>query len=230
VCYKFQVNLRSIVLAICVAVSAMATPDVVSVTTSTGKVVTGKLASVSETEIVIHSDFGISRLPLSKLSPSSRQQLEGKRLDPEIEALKVEIARLKSENEDLKGRMASDMSALRKQVSDLQQEVQKSRTSNVSSTWPSSGVTAVPVRQGTKPEPSLSELSYPTQSNYTTRSNYTETGYVSPSQKVAPAKPFTAENGSYYGQANSYGVPKTTHVNGYFRKDGTYVRGHYRSR
>ncbi len=38
-----------------------------------------------------------------------------------------------------------------------------------------------------------------------------------------------AENGSYYGQPNAVGVPKTVHVNGYFRKDGTYVRGHYRS-
>lgn len=39
----------------------------------------------------------------------------------------------------------------------------------------------------------------------------------------------TAENGSYYGQPNTSGVPKTVRVNGYYRKDGTYVRGHYRS-
>ena len=38
-----------------------------------------------------------------------------------------------------------------------------------------------------------------------------------------------AENGSYYGQPNANGVPKTVHVNGYYRKDGTHVRGHYRS-
>lgn len=37
-----------------------------------------------------------------------------------------------------------------------------------------------------------------------------------------------AENGSYSGQLNAYGVPKTVHVNGYFRQNGTYVRGHYR--
>jgi hypothetical protein len=24
-------------------------------------------------------------------------------------------------------------------------------------------------------------------------------------------------------------MPKTNHVNGYFRRDGTYVRGHFRS-
>jgi hypothetical protein len=48
----------------------------------------------------------------------------------------------------------------------------------------------------------------------------------------APIKGTTglcAENGSCYGDLNANGVPKTVHVNGYFRKDGTYVRGHYRS-
>ncbi|MGH7133300.1 MAG: hypothetical protein ACREJO_15310 [Phycisphaerales bacterium] len=39
----------------------------------------------------------------------------------------------------------------------------------------------------------------------------------------------TAENGSYYGQPNDNGVPKTVYVNGYYHRDGTYVRGHYRS-
>jgi len=39
----------------------------------------------------------------------------------------------------------------------------------------------------------------------------------------------TAENGSYYGQPNTNGVPKTVYVDGYYRSDGTYVRGHYRS-
>jgi len=41
--------------------------------------------------------------------------------------------------------------------------------------------------------------------------------------------PPVAENGSYYGELNANGVPKTVHVDGYYRKDGTYVRGHYRS-
>ena len=40
-----------------------------------------------------------------------------------------------------------------------------------------------------------------------------------------------AENGSYYGEVSSLtGRPKTVRVRGYYRKDGTYVRGHYRSR
>jgi SmpA / OmlA family len=39
-----------------------------------------------------------------------------------------------------------------------------------------------------------------------------------------------AENGSYYGEPNKVGIPKTVPVRGYFRKDGTYVPGHFRSR
>jgi len=42
--------------------------------------------------------------------------------------------------------------------------------------------------------------------------------------------PGTAENGSYYGQISPQtGLPKTIHVEGYYRKNGTYVREHYRS-
>jgi hypothetical protein len=41
--------------------------------------------------------------------------------------------------------------------------------------------------------------------------------------------PAVAENGSYYGEPNTNGVPKTVHVDGYFRSNGTYVRGYYRS-
>ena len=50
---------------------------------------------------------------------------------------------------------------------------------------------------------------------------------------AAPTSPggssLCAENGSCYGDPNVNGIPKTVHVNGYYRKDGTYVRGHYRS-
>ena len=43
--------------------------------------------------------------------------------------------------------------------------------------------------------------------------------------------PLCAGNGSCYGDISSYtGRPKKVHVSGYYRKDGTYVRGHYRSR
>lgn len=48
-----------------------------------------------------------------------------------------------------------------------------------------------------------------------------------PTVRIAPS---VAENGSYYGEVSeATGRPKTVHVQGYFRKDGTYVRGHYRS-
>lgn len=40
-----------------------------------------------------------------------------------------------------------------------------------------------------------------------------------------------AENGSCFGDiSEATGRPKTTHVNGYYRRDGAYVRGHYRSK
>jgi hypothetical protein len=46
-----------------------------------------------------------------------------------------------------------------------------------------------------------------------------------------PTIPYCAENGSCYGDVSALtGKPKTTHVRGYFRRDGTYVRGHYRGR
>jgi hypothetical protein len=48
-----------------------------------------------------------------------------------------------------------------------------------------------------------------------------------PESAVAPA---CAENGSCYGDISEQtGRPKTVNVRGYYRKDGTYVRGHYRS-
>ncbi len=46
---------------------------------------------------------------------------------------------------------------------------------------------------------------------------------------IAPAIAPTAENGSYYGEPNQNGVPKTVLVQGYTRSDGTYVQGYYRS-
>ena len=47
-------------------------------------------------------------------------------------------------------------------------------------------------------------------------------------------KPYSygcAENGSCFGDISSYtGRAKTVYVKGYYRKDGTYVRSHYRSK
>lgn len=42
--------------------------------------------------------------------------------------------------------------------------------------------------------------------------------------------PLCAENGSCYGDTSTItGNQKNIYVNGYFRKDGTYVRSHFRS-
>jgi len=46
---------------------------------------------------------------------------------------------------------------------------------------------------------------------------------------ATPAVAPVAENGSYYGQPNQNGVPKTVLVQGYTRSNGTYVQGYYRS-
>lgn len=54
------------------------------------------------------------------------------------------------------------------------------------------------------------------------------TYYETQSSRYAPG---CAENGSCYGDISDItGRPKTTYVQGYYRADGTPVRGHYRSR
>ena len=51
-----------------------------------------------------------------------------------------------------------------------------------------------------------------------------------PTTKWSTASPSCTESGSCYGDISpATGSPKTVHVNGYYRKDGTYVRPHYRS-
>jgi|ERR1035437_2284867 hypothetical protein len=45
------------------------------------------------------------------------------------------------------------------------------------------------------------------------------------------ASPLCAENGSCYGDISARtGLPKTVPVHGYYRANGTYVRGYYRSK
>lgn len=54
--------------------------------------------------------------------------------------------------------------------------------------------------------------------------------YRSASTPPLTFRPYVAENGSYYGEISDLtGRPKTVHVRGYYRKDGTYVQGYYRS-
>ena len=77
--------------------------------------------------------------------------------------------------------------------------------------------------QGSLPSGSLSSSELPAQSEVSNSADSSASNLV----KGYPC----AENGSCYGDvSNITGLPKTTHVDGYYRKDGTYVRGHYRSR
>lgn len=64
-------------------------------------------------------------------------------------------------------------------------------------------------------------------SQYQPPTSYTYTPPATTSRPVAGC----AENGSCYGDISAAtGRPKTVAVSGYFRKDGTYVRSHYRSK
>ena len=66
--------------------------------------------------------------------------------------------------------------------------------------------------------------------NLKTDSTLIKARKTSPKKRQQSSGNITAENGSYYGERSSItGRSKTVYVNGYFRKDGTYVRGHYRS-
>lgn len=57
------------------------------------------------------------------------------------------------------------------------------------------------------------------------------TSSPNPVYQSQPIAPSCAENGSCYGDVSTTtGRVKTVPVQGYYRKDGTYVRGHYRSK
>lgn len=52
-----------------------------------------------------------------------------------------------------------------------------------------------------------------------------------PGSQSYNVSPICGENGSCYGDISALtGHQKTTYVHGYTRKDGTYVRSHYRSK
>ena len=58
-----------------------------------------------------------------------------------------------------------------------------------------------------------------------------ENGSTSSSSFSSSSPSLCAENGSCYGDiSKNTGRQKTVPVRGYYRKDGTYVRGHYRSK
>jgi hypothetical protein len=70
----------------------------------------------------------------------------------------------------------------------------------------------------------LGESSHPPSS----RSALPSTAATTPPAQSSPA---CSESGSCYGDISERtGLPKTTYVPGYFRKNGTYVRSYYRSK
>ena len=63
-----------------------------------------------------------------------------------------------------------------------------------------------------------------------TQSTVYNRSYYSQPYSYVGSKSHVAENRSYSGQISEYtGRPKTVHVRGYYRKNGTYIRSHYRS-
>jgi hypothetical protein len=87
----------------------------------------------------------------------------------------------------------------------------------------------VPAAALTAPETAYSAPLYVPGVGNVSRPHYSPGATYEPAIELPPGYGAVAENGSYYGQPNANGVPKTVAVNGYYRKDGTYVRGYYRS-
>jgi len=105
-------------------------------------------------------------------------------------------------------------------VTDLSKEEETSTSTNevVSSPAP-----IAPSSSYFPPARSYSNDSYTTSSRPTESPSY----YIPPRSSYNPP---VAENGSYYGEISERtGRPKTVHISGYYRRDGTYVREHYRS-
>ena len=88
----------------------------------------------------------------------------------------------------------------------------------VRSTKAGQGSIAIP-----DPLPSIGEISTAAPTSFDTQIN------ALLRTLLTSVSPPVAENGSYYGEPNQNGVPKTVHVNGYTRSNGTYVQGYYRS-
>ena len=135
-------------------------------------------------------------------------------LQQQVQKLKAENQALKQENQALrssaleKRRPTVDWSEFELvRPAPSQTTVQGQSTPRVTTTLPSTSL----------PESVRSDL------------HSTPTPQVVSNAPALRVSPPVAENGSYYGEPNQYGVPKTVNVGGYFRKDGTYVRGYYRS-
>lgn len=73
----------------------------------------------------------------------------------------------------------------------------------------------------------LTALGYPITPSRSTTSSGSSGAYTS----STAGHPACAENGSCYGDISSAtGLPKTVYVPGYYKSNGTYVHGYYRSK
>ncbi len=85
--------------------------------------------------------------------------------------------------------------------------------------------------QGKTPNKSDHYLSQPQYPNYQHDYSSQMIKQYQQLRQQAYSNPMIAENGSYYSEiSQNTGRPKTVYVHGYYRKDGTYVSAHYRSR
>lgn len=180
-----------------------------------------------------------STAPLPIVTPASLEaaalaQANNERSKDEVEALATRVSELETSKTELEAKVVEletaldeadtekqGLSAEVEQLSDFHLRVNAQKAAPREAEI----LPMVPLRPMSVAEPSLSA------------------GYAAPkptpaysySATPAPAAPRTyyspvAENGSYYGEiSDATGRAKTVSVSGYTRKDGTYVRGHYRS-
>jgi hypothetical protein len=160
---------------------------------------------------------------LSKEMLELREHLAAK--EGEAERLQQQVSGLSATARSLNARLISAEEALRareNEIGRLQQQAQVRNSATLASdkaSSPSPTASSMPAPSGVVVAPSQSSSAATPASS---------SPYIRPTT-AAPAPP-VAENGSYYGETSAAtGRPKTVYVNGYYRKDGTYVRGHYRS-
>jgi hypothetical protein len=152
-------------------------------------------------EITPSYNYNVTNSPSAVASPSSNRE---SKLTETIRSQQATINRLEAQIANMERTLQSLSSAAQVQTSGLQ----PNNLSTVSSPTPS----IAPVRPAQTVTPTTSPRP---------PSTSTTTGEI---------KPLCAENGSCYGDISpNTGRPKTVAVRGYYRKDGTYVRGHYRS-
>jgi hypothetical protein len=137
-------------------------------------------------------------------------EAEGDELDEPTAVLNAEEAEVVSESDDIRPAIISESL-----VTEERSRPRKAAKDSEAAPAPTSGTEDISGN-----ETGTAGLASPASSSVTENDAADE-------ERNTPA---VAENGSYYGEISpATGRPKTVNVRGYYRKDGTYVRGHYRS-